>query len=68
MHCNIYDEYTMNIVAQVFGYIWVTGLIHARKMEQVTIINVQQANATSTYAHKNTRQKSAKNERSYLVQ
>jgi len=38
---NIYDEYIINILTRVFGYIYVIGLILARKMEQVTIINVQ---------------------------
>jgi len=38
---NIYDEYVINILTRVFGYIYVIGRILARKMEQVTIINVQ---------------------------
>ena len=54
MHCNIYDEYIMYIVVLCFGCIYFIGVIHARKMEQVTIISVQKAKATSTYAHKNT--------------
>ena len=46
MYYNIYDEYIINIVVHVFGYIYVIGLIHAPRMEQVTIINVQQTNGT----------------------
>jgi hypothetical protein len=45
MQYNFSDEYFIKIVVDCFGYIYIIGLIHTRKMEQVTITNVRQANA-----------------------